>query len=656
MLSLTILHIGLDKTGSTAIQLACLNNKRVLLENKILYPLSDFSHGQLGSCFYDDPVEYIHNIELARADRKQIEQEDQHYLQSLLDEIQQSNVTEMILSSEAFGFMDAPSVLRLRGFLSTISERVHVVLYCRPPLSYAVSALSQRARTGRPFWSDPPVQEIRKICQAYEDAFGRENITARAFVRNTLPDGDVRLDFFSLAGLSPDYVKRSMRLGVERDNSTLSAEAMLIAEALRQSHSDRPLANIEFSLKYESLLRTIRGGAIRLTQQQLAEVRSASREHIDYATRILNLPLEEPEIAYESSPPCFSKEALDSIAKCFRRLVELDVEPRNIAKDITTPDLIVGDAKLLGGADISYGSAISFEIDVLLNRPIQNLEFGIHIFDADHRWAFGTNTRLLGHKFTDVEPGTYRVVHHVIANLPIGSYSAGFAFTERLQVGEKQLAWFDSLCEFRISRSEDQVFAGYTYLPTEISLLNAPKGVGDPVVKDVSGAINVSGVPLSILSGKPFIASIEICNHGAQRWQGDIYRPINIAYRWLDAVTRQTVVEGGRIQLPNSGVPAGSIFQTEIQIIAPTESGPYNLMFTVLQEHVGWFDEIGESFQPALFDVLVEKMGDAAISNYAAAENDSTVIEAASSPVAVICDILDMPSKSLKKSRKRKRH
>lgn len=658
MLSQTILHIGLDKTGSTAIQLACLNNKRLLLENSILYPLFDFSHGQLGSCFYENPVEYIHNVELARTDRKQIELEDEHYLRNLMLEIEGSTAKTMILSSEAFSYMDAPSVSRLQHFLAAISERVQVILYCRPPLSYAVSALSQRARTGMPLWSEPPVQEIRKICHAYEEAFGHENITARTFVRESLPDGDVRLDFFSFVGLLPEYVKRSMRLGGERDNSTLSAEAILIAEALRKIHSDQPLANIEFSLKYEPLLRTIRGGAIRLTQQQVAEVRSASSEHIDYAARILNLALDEPDLQYEGMLPSFGPDALDSIAQLFRRLVELDPERSNIVQDITSSDLIVREAKLVGGADVEYGNAISFEIDILITRALENLELGIHIFDAEHRWAFGTNTRLLGHQFTNVDAGAYHVMHHLIANLPIGSYSAGFAFTERFPAGEKQLAWFDSVCQFRVGRSEDQVFAGYAYLPAEISLLRKLGAPENSVVSDVAGSLNVFNVPKMPSLGQSFTASLDICNDSKQHWLGDPYRPINIVYRWLDSLTRQTVVEGEHMLLPNGGVSSGARLHTEIQIIAPADPGPYTLMLTLVQKHVGWFEEMGVGFQPALFDVVVQKIGDVAIPHSSGREiisSVSTVFDPTDSTrtAPIVSDTLCLSSNNSVKARKK---
>lgn len=614
MLSQTILHIGLDKTGSTAIQLACLNNKQFLLAKSILYPLTDVAHGQLGSCFYDNPLEYIHNIELARTDRKQIAREDEYYLQGLTAEIAQSGAQTMILSSEAFGYMHAASVIRLKEFLATISQRVLVILYCRPPLSYAVSALSQRARTGMPLWSEPPVQEIRKVCLAYEAAFGRENIVVRPFSREYLPDGDVRLDFFSFAGLAADDVKHSMRLGAERDNTTLTAEAVRVAEALRRIHADRPLANIEFSLKYEPLLRTIRGGPIRLTRQQAAEVKSVARDHVEYAKRVYQVALVEKENIEDEVLPEFCPEALDSIAQSLRRLVELDQSPSHVAQDITSSDLIVSQARLAGGPDVEYGQVIAFEMDILVTKSLPNLELGIHIFDAEHRWAFGTNTRLLGRQFSDVVAGSYRVIHNVVANLPIGSYTAGFAFTERLPVGEKQLAWFNALCDFSVTRTEDQIFAGYAYLPAEITLLPTLLATGDSVIRNIDGTVTAMDVPSLLAPNQRFSITVEIFNQSSQDWKGDPFRPINLAYRWFDANSSHALIEGARIPIPESGISAGAHLRTEIQAQAPSSLGPYLLLITLVQEHVGWFNDMGTGFLPALLDIVVETPRQPAVS------------------------------------------
>jgi hypothetical protein len=96
---------------------------------------------------------------------------------------------------------------------------------------------------------------------------------------------------------------------------------------------------------------------------------------------------------------------------------------------------------------------------------------GIHIFDANKHWAFGTNSTLLKQVQRDVETGSYRVFHRIIANLPVGTYTAGFAFAERTETGVTELYWTDVACEFRVNRVESISSVGYADLPATISII-----------------------------------------------------------------------------------------------------------------------------------------------------------------------------------------
>jgi hypothetical protein len=603
---MTVLHIGLDKTGSTAIQMACVNNKEALLAMSILYPSTDTSQGQLGSCFYKEPGEYIHNIELGRQDSALIAFEDAHYLQELDKEIHDSRASTMILSSESFGFMEAEAVHAMKTFLAKRSRRILVVMYCRPPLSYAASAVSQRARTGRPVWSDPPLQEIKKVCCAYEDAFGRDNIVMRPFVQGQLHAGDVRLDFFSILGMSAQQMQQTLLLGSERDNSTLSADGLLVADALRRSHDESPLSSIDFSMKYEPLLRTIGGGQIRLTGQQIEEVLAGSRPHVDYAARVYGVSLAEPERVQEGPVPYMHPDALKSLGDALRRLAQLERVPSNVLKDIRTPALIMGSMRVVGGIDVEYGHSIGFEIDILLAKAVSNLELGIHIHDTDQQWIFGTNTRLLGQKFEEVVPGSYRVTYHILANLPVGEYTAGFAFTERLRVGETQLAWFGSLCHFRVSRTDESLFGAKVYLPTHISCIPTSLARESAVITDFRGGLAAACIPMTMAPGECAEITVLIANESEQDWMGDNFRPVHLACRWRVTQGQQSAFEGERIALPAGGVHAGHVVSTKVTLSAPALSATYELVISLVQEHVAWFDDAETRFRPTRHAVVVQ--------------------------------------------------
>jgi hypothetical protein len=146
-------------------------------------------------------------------------------------------------------------------------------------------------------------------------------------------------------------------------------------------------------------------------------------------------------------------------------------EPMVLDHVVTTPDVAILAAVLREGIDIRHGQLMTFDVDFFLAREVRDLEMGIHLFDSDRQWAFGTNSTLLGQSHQSLPSGSYRVSYHLVADLPAGKYAAGFGFAERLPEGRQvKLAWHDVNCEFHIHHQVSKTFAGYSYLPAEISL------------------------------------------------------------------------------------------------------------------------------------------------------------------------------------------
>jgi hypothetical protein len=75
----------------------------------------------------------------------------------------------------------------------------------------------------------------------------------------------------------------------------------------------------------------------------------------------------------------------------------------------------------------------------------------------------------------DVEAGEYRVFHRIIANLPVGNYTAGFAFAEHTESGVNELYWTDVACEFRVNRAQTATSVGYADFPATINLVRDSK-------------------------------------------------------------------------------------------------------------------------------------------------------------------------------------
>jgi hypothetical protein len=110
------------------------------------------------------------------------------------------------------------------------------------------------------------------------------------------------------------------------------------------------------------------------------------------------------------------------------------------------------------------GERMHFELEVTLARPMAELVLGIHVFDSYGNWAFGTNSDLLRQPLANMPPGCYRVSFTLSADLPTGSYTAGFSAAERSGVAEQRLVWYDRLAMFDVVPAVTTPFAGYSYL------------------------------------------------------------------------------------------------------------------------------------------------------------------------------------------------
>jgi hypothetical protein len=206
-----VLHFGADKTGSTAIQKAFDLTRQTLLESGVLaYPPGEW-HAQLGSYFCDNPLNYIFNIQVGSTDIEVIRNSDRRYFQKLQDWLNRVPVCETLLFSyEGFVDLDESSLENLKTFCEKFAETVSVMLYVRPPLAYAVSAISQRVKQGLSTWpvGNPPISAYKNFFEKTTAVFGKENICVRVFAPDVLKNGDVVADFCEVLGIPYKLVEK----------------------------------------------------------------------------------------------------------------------------------------------------------------------------------------------------------------------------------------------------------------------------------------------------------------------------------------------------------------------------------------------------------------------------------------------------------------
>ncbi len=270
---------------------------------------------------------------------------------------------------------------------------------------------------------------------------------------------------------------------------------------------------------------------------------------------------------------------------------------------LNTPDVSVAFISLQNGTRVRHGVAMTFDIEFLLTRPIEDLEITLSLMDEHDSCAFSINSTQIGTPLLNAETGSYQLSFKVAAILPEGNYFAGFSFTERLPGHLNELFWQDRACEFRVYRDVPIPHMGYMYLPSELSISRVGAVQDDIVVRHPQGSISTDIATLEITSGKRTCVPVHIWNESDSAWIGDKFRPVKIAYHWRRDSGEIAVFDGSRSSLPEGGIPPRTRVSADAWIEAPELPGRYILELTMLQEGIYWFEERG--FRTGYVEVTV---------------------------------------------------
>ncbi len=310
-----VLHIGPPKSGSKAIQAFCNANPPVLESNGVLYPRGAW-HGQLGSCFSSDPLNYVFNAHTNRTDSKEIAVGDAAYLEDVSREVRNAQQQTVIFPYEGFFSIDKAMIERIHEFLRGISDLQQVIFFCRAPVSFARSALSQRLRMGLSAGLEEgdelPILAFEDAITPFVEVFSRRNVLARHFDGSELKNADVVDDFFATIG-HPAIERQSAPVRGHRENESISAEAAMLAVEIAK-RSPPPFPGNRFFTRYNRLLSGIRGAKIALTSEQQSRVLSASQRHTEYLQREFGIVFERENEEVKAEQDLFGDEFLSSLA------------------------------------------------------------------------------------------------------------------------------------------------------------------------------------------------------------------------------------------------------------------------------------------------------------------------------------------------------
>ena len=241
-----IIHIGLPKCGTSALQNALAKSTDTLRRQNVVYPLSGRGKGATGQHFAQ------HRLLATLFDprRAKGEQTISRLLPQFQKEVARYQTT--VLSCERFAYNTDHTALR--EFLSGLDyESVEVMLYVREYLSFCLSSFSQQIKASGTFMPLAMFLHRRvvlaKLLERWQ-AIGDLKVTL--YDKNALVDGNVVADFSRTTGIEvPSISDRIVnptiggtllfaKLACNRDRTVLAKYATLLDVAERHKRFTGP--------------------------------------------------------------------------------------------------------------------------------------------------------------------------------------------------------------------------------------------------------------------------------------------------------------------------------------------------------------------------------------------------------------------------------
>lgn len=208
MIKSAVLHIGTEKTGSTAIQKAGEVHRAAFSEIGVCYPRVPGEKNHIGFTLMS--VKGPGTARLQQLIGLKTDDEYNRYLAGFWEnaerELLASGCHTYVCSNEHLSsrVFEADKIKKIAEFLSKHAETVKVVLYLRPQHELLASYYSTRVKSGftKSLEDIIPQDETNEyynyldMIDRWAYGFGAENVVVKRFDRSSLLEGDVVKDFY----------------------------------------------------------------------------------------------------------------------------------------------------------------------------------------------------------------------------------------------------------------------------------------------------------------------------------------------------------------------------------------------------------------------------------------------------------------------------
>lgn len=314
-----IVHVGMSKAGSTAIQMGLGANRENLRAQGVLVGPLD---RQLSGAIIDgwDPVLQNPKLRLRFGTLEGLRSKSEEHWAAFAERLTEVRPDVVLMSSEHL--LRISEEARIQGALISrlrpLFARISVVCYVRDPLDRYVSGLNQKIRAGTRFDSlplpgDNKRPRVATALRAYRALLGADDVAVRNFARSNLQDGDVVADFFARAArLAGRPIP--LEAAPEPANESLCGAAAAWMMTLNETYDRQGAIAPEAHARRQALIGRLRTGEgmaalprLKLTDPALiAPIREVTRQENQWLNETVlqgQVPLETAGAGAEPLPP-----------------------------------------------------------------------------------------------------------------------------------------------------------------------------------------------------------------------------------------------------------------------------------------------------------------------------------------------------------------
>lgn len=267
-----LLHLGHAKTGSTSLQKYLSTNKKILLEDNIVYPFSE-----------NENHNFIYSF--ASSKRPFFDVSSQVSLKQLVSsfcENTNSNDNILIISSESICSLKKKELDCLLEEIQLFTNQIIALIYCRNPLDYAASLIQTQVKNGVKSVTAGSgiVFKYNQLLKYFEGHKLISNLIVRDFSKNSLVFSDIIYDFFDTVHKATNHLHKPISLNRNRENSSLSHEGVVAANYLFHAIKDKSI--MMNNQKVRCFLESIDGSMFQLPISYEKSIVDKARPQIEY--------------------------------------------------------------------------------------------------------------------------------------------------------------------------------------------------------------------------------------------------------------------------------------------------------------------------------------------------------------------------------------